>query len=237
MRHADAGYDDRDRVRARAGAGPAVPRRSHGRRCPAETMAQRAARHLRRVDARHRDGAILTRGGRIEWIGPEAERHHGLPAEVHDLGGAWVTRASSTATHTWCLPVHVPRICAASARPSTRRSPARGVESSPRCARYARLSSSWWMRAPALQALLAEGVTTIEIKSGYGLTLADEGKMLRVARALARPTPSPSEQHSSPRIRYRRNTPVVRTSISTPSSRIGCRTSRRRAGRRRGCFL
>jgi imidazolonepropionase len=38
---------------------------------------------------------------------------------------------------------------------------------------------------PRLQALLAEGVTTIEIKSGYGLNLGDELKMLRAARALS----------------------------------------------------
>ncbi|MBC9249340.1 imidazolonepropionase [Pseudomonas alcaligenes] len=37
---------------------------------------------------------------------------------------------------------------------------------------------------PRLDALLADGVTTVEIKSGYGLTLADELKMLRVARQL-----------------------------------------------------
>lgn len=37
---------------------------------------------------------------------------------------------------------------------------------------------------PRLDAMLAEGVTTIEIKSGYGLTLADERKQLRVAREL-----------------------------------------------------
>jgi imidazolonepropionase len=37
---------------------------------------------------------------------------------------------------------------------------------------------------PRLQALMAEGVTTVEVKSGYGLTLADELKMLRVARKL-----------------------------------------------------
>jgi imidazolonepropionase len=36
---------------------------------------------------------------------------------------------------------------------------------------------------------MAEGVTTLEIKSGYGLTLADEAKMLRVARALGRAFP------------------------------------------------
>src|SRR5690606_17932095 len=38
--------------------------------------------------------------------------------------------------------------------------------------------------ARRLEALLAEGVTTLEIKSGYGLNLATERKMLRVARAL-----------------------------------------------------
>jgi imidazolonepropionase len=43
--------------------------------------------------------------------------------------------------------------------------------------------------APRLKALLAEGVTTVEIKSGYGLTLEDEAKMLRVARALEREFP------------------------------------------------
>jgi imidazolonepropionase len=37
---------------------------------------------------------------------------------------------------------------------------------------------------PRLDALLAEGVTTVEIKSGYGLTLEDELKMLRSARRL-----------------------------------------------------
>ena len=39
---------------------------------------------------------------------------------------------------------------------------------------------------PRLDALLAEGVTTIEIKSGYGLSLEHERKQLRAARALSR---------------------------------------------------
>jgi len=38
---------------------------------------------------------------------------------------------------------------------------------------------------PRLQALMAEGVTTVECKSGYGLNLADELKQLRVAQQLA----------------------------------------------------
>ena len=39
---------------------------------------------------------------------------------------------------------------------------------------------------PRLDALLSEGVTTVEIKSGYGLALEHERKQLRVARGLAR---------------------------------------------------
>ncbi len=42
---------------------------------------------------------------------------------------------------------------------------------------------------PRLDALMASGVTTVEIKSGYGLTLEDELKMLRAARALERLRP------------------------------------------------
>lgn len=42
---------------------------------------------------------------------------------------------------------------------------------------------------PRLDALIAEGVTTIEIKSGYGLSAADEAKMLRAARILGEVRP------------------------------------------------
>lgn len=42
---------------------------------------------------------------------------------------------------------------------------------------------------PRLEALMAEGATTVEIKSGYGLTVADELKMLRVARRLGEALP------------------------------------------------
>ena len=42
---------------------------------------------------------------------------------------------------------------------------------------------------PRLDALIAEGVTTVEIKSGYGLSAADEAKMLRAARVLGKVRP------------------------------------------------
>jgi hypothetical protein len=42
---------------------------------------------------------------------------------------------------------------------------------------------------PRLDALIAEGVTTVEIKSGYGLSPESEARMLRAARALGRERP------------------------------------------------
>lgn len=42
---------------------------------------------------------------------------------------------------------------------------------------------------PRLDALIAEGVSTVEIKSGYGLSVADEAKMLRAARVLGNVRP------------------------------------------------
>jgi imidazolonepropionase len=64
-----------------------------------------------------------------------------------------------------------------------------GILSTMRAVRAASLQQLIDESTPRLQALLAEGVTTIEIKSGYGLTLADEAKMLRAARALAQAYP------------------------------------------------
>src|SRR5262249_1334469 len=64
-----------------------------------------------------------------------------------------------------------------------------GILSTMRAVRGASEQQLFDESVPRLQALLAEGVTTIEIKSGYGLTLADEAKMLRGARSLQRSFP------------------------------------------------
>jgi len=64
-----------------------------------------------------------------------------------------------------------------------------GILSTVRAVRAASEEQLFEESAPRLASLIAEGVTTIEIKSGYGLTLADEAKMLRVARALGRAFP------------------------------------------------
>src|SRR5690606_6492845 len=59
-----------------------------------------------------------------------------------------------------------------------------GILSSVRATRAASEDELIAASLPRLDALLADGVTTVEIKSGYGLTVADELKMLRVARHL-----------------------------------------------------
>ena len=64
-----------------------------------------------------------------------------------------------------------------------------GILSTVRAVRAASESELIDAARPRLIALGAEGVTTLEIKSGYGLDLSTELKMLRVIRALAQQTP------------------------------------------------
>lgn len=59
-----------------------------------------------------------------------------------------------------------------------------GIASTVRATRAASEADLVASALPRLDALIAEGVTTVEIKSGYGLTTDDEAKMLRAARAL-----------------------------------------------------
>ncbi|WP_010489636.1 imidazolonepropionase [Pseudomonas sp. S9] len=64
-----------------------------------------------------------------------------------------------------------------------------GIISSVRAVRDASEEALLEQTLPRLQALIDDGVTSVEIKSGYGLTTADELKMLRVARRLAEQLP------------------------------------------------
>jgi imidazolonepropionase len=137
-------------------------------------------------------GALLTRGGRIEWVGPEAVLPGVRADEVHDLAGAWVT-PGLTDCHTHLVfagsraTEYAERLRGASYEEIARRGG--GILSSVRAVRAASEEQLFAESAPRLAALCAEGVTCIEIKSGYGLTLGDEAKMLRVARALGRAFP------------------------------------------------
>lgn len=64
-----------------------------------------------------------------------------------------------------------------------------GIASTVRQTRDAVPADLYQQSARRLQALMAHGVTTVEIKSGYGLSLKDELKMLRVARDLGQRHP------------------------------------------------
>jgi imidazolonepropionase len=64
-----------------------------------------------------------------------------------------------------------------------------GIMSTVRATRAASEDELLRQSLPRVLSLLAEGVTTIEIKSGYGLTLASEAAMLRAARRIGRELP------------------------------------------------
>jgi imidazolonepropionase len=135
-------------------------------------------------------GALLVREGRISWIGEEgaaAEEICGLSIERHDLGGAWITPGLIDC-HTHLIfagsraPEYAERLRGATYAQIAARGG--GILTTMQATRQASEQQLFDAAAPRLHALLAEGVTTVEIKSGYGLTFADEAKMLRAARRL-----------------------------------------------------
>jgi len=141
------------------------------------------------------NGAMLTRGARIEWVGTQADlppRPAAEPYEQYDLGGAWITPGLIDC-HTHLVFAgtrageYAQRLRGRSYAEIAREGG--GILATMRAVRSASQEQLFDESAPRLQALLAEGVTTIEIKSGYGLTLADEAKMLRTARALEQAYP------------------------------------------------
>ena len=143
--------------------------------------------------SRFTPGALLTRGPRIEWVGAERDLPAGCRAdESHDLGGAWVTPGLIDC-HTHLVFAgtrageYAERLRGRSYREIAQAGG--GILASMRALRAASEQQLFDESLPRLEALLAEGVTTVEIKSGYGLTLADEAKMLRVARSLAHALP------------------------------------------------
>lgn len=134
-------------------------------------------------------GAVAVRDGRIVFAGLEAELPAGLgPAETVDCGGRLMTPGLIDC-HTHL--VHAGsranefemRLAGASYEEVARAGG--GIVSSVRALRGADEDELVRQSLARLDALLAEGVTTIEIKSGYGLDTENELKSLRAARRLA----------------------------------------------------
>lgn len=134
------------------------------------------------------DAALVVAQGTIRWVGARAA----LPAEyaalpVHDGGGALAT-PGLVDCHTHLVyggqraNEFAMRLAGASYEEVAKAGG--GIVSSVRATREADEDALFAQAAPRLEALLADGVCAIEIKSGYGLALAHERKQLRVARRL-----------------------------------------------------
>jgi imidazolonepropionase len=135
------------------------------------------------------DAAIALDGDRIAWVGP---RHEAPKAAETDLDGRLVTPALVDChTHV----VHgghragefEMRLNGASYEEVARAGG--GIVSTVRATREAGEKTLVDQALPRIDAMLAEGVATIEIKSGYGLDTNTELRMLRAARAIARLRP------------------------------------------------
>ena len=138
-------------------------------------------------------GAIAVRAGRIDWIGSFDD----LPASfddlpLHDTGGKWIT-PSLIDCHTHLVyggnraDEFALRLAGASYEEIARQGG--GIVSTVMQTRAASEDELYAQSAPRLKNLIAEGVGVIEIKSGYGLDLESERKILRVARRLGRDFP------------------------------------------------
>ncbi|MCJ8053654.1 imidazolonepropionase [Shinella curvata] len=134
-------------------------------------------------------GAIAVVDGRIAFAGPEAD----LPAEFTaaetiDCEGRWITPGlidchthlvhAGDRAHEFEL-----RLAGASYEEIARAGG--GIVSSVKALRAASEDDLVRQTLPRLDALIAEGVTTVELKSGYGLDTENELKSLRAARRVA----------------------------------------------------
>lgn len=135
-------------------------------------------------------GAIAVKDGKIAWVGRQSD----LPGdalkgaeETQDAEGRWITPGLIDC-HTHLVyggdraAEFELRLEGASYEEIAKAGG--GIVSTVKATRAASEDALVADALPRLDALLAEGVTTIEIKSGYGLALAEESKMLRAARRL-----------------------------------------------------
>jgi len=139
-------------------------------------------------------GAIVVENGRIAYAGPESE----LPvraiesADILDLEGRWVT-PGLVDCHTHIIyGGNRAREFEMRLQGATYEEVARaggGIVSSVKATNALSIDGLIAAALPRLDTLLAEGVTTIEIKSGYGLNIDAELRILRAARAFERLRP------------------------------------------------
>jgi imidazolonepropionase len=139
------------------------------------------------------DGAVLTDHDTIAWVGAAAE----LPARFQpertiELAGRWLTPGLIDC-HTHIVfggqrAAEFARRTAGTSYADIAREGG-GILNTVRATRAASVEELVRASEPRLRALLREGVTTVEIKSGYGLDFDAERRMLLAARALEQRLP------------------------------------------------
>jgi imidazolonepropionase len=137
-------------------------------------------------------GAVAAREGRIAWIGPMSDMPALEADERIDVAGRWITPGlidchthlvyAGDRAHEFEL-----RLAGASYEEIARAGG--GILSTVKATRAASEDELIATTLPRLDVLIAEGVTTIEIKSGYGLETDAEARQIRAARAMARLRP------------------------------------------------
>jgi len=134
-----------------------------------------------------RDAAVGITDGLIRWIGPDQEADQFEAKQVVPGNGQWLTPGLIDC-HTHLVyggnraSEFEQKLSGASYEEIARSGG--GIVSTVRATRATDANQLYDAAAERLVKLLSEGVTTVEIKSGYGLNLADEIKMLEVARLL-----------------------------------------------------
>ena len=138
------------------------------------------------------DGLLAAREGRIVFAGAVTDAPSLDAAETIDCGGRWITPGlvdchthivyGGNRAHEFEL-----RLAGASYEEIARAGG--GIVSTMRATRAATEDALVASALPRVDALIGEGVTTMEIKSGYGLDLASELKSLRAARRIGEMRP------------------------------------------------
>jgi imidazolonepropionase len=132
-------------------------------------------------------GAIAITGGMIDWIGPTSELRDRTAAETRSLAGQWLSPALIDC-HTHLVfggeraAEYERRLQGVSYQAIA--AEGGGILSTVMATRAASEEQLYTDALTRMRALAREGVATVEIKSGYGLDLESELKMLRVARRL-----------------------------------------------------
>ncbi|SHF77264.1 imidazolonepropionase [Marinomonas polaris DSM 16579] len=135
------------------------------------------------------NAAIGVIGGRIVWIGEVQDLPDYETQSEHDLDGGWITPGLIDC-HTHLVfggnraGEFEQRLNGVSYQDIAKQGG--GIASSVKATRYAREAELIASASRRLQSLMADGVTTVEIKSGYGLSLDSELKMLSVATELGK---------------------------------------------------